>query len=258
MDRPKPVKPLQCMHLCWLPRARLSAWAHAIALVCLGAAAHAQPPALPSEERLRNIERPPLPSDARLRAVPLPAFPSDADLLNHGVPRLALPAPHASPALDVGAIADQYRQLRSPAPGALAQGDLLIFISFSLPDAVLNALIDQAARAGAVLVMRGLHNNSIKQTLPRVRAALGARRVAWQIDPRLFRAFEVRAVPSFVLTAPHALAASCTREACERPARWASVAGNVSLHAALEQLGQGAPALAPSVAAFKTRLERAR
>lgn len=209
---------------------------------------------------MRAFQRPPLPSDAQLRAVPLPAFPADATLQHHGVPRLALPAPVAPPALDVEAIADQYRHLRSQAAGAgaLAQGDLLIFVSFSLPDAVLSALIDQAARTGAVLVMRGLHNNSIKQTLPRVRAALGSRKVAWQIDPRLFRAFEVRAVPSFVLTAPHALAASCTRDACERPARWASVAGNVSLRAALEQIAQGAPELAHSVAAFRTRLERDR
>lgn len=215
-------------------------------------------PALPSERTLREFARPPLPTDAALRAVPLPALPSDATLQRHGVPHLALPAPLAPPALDVGAIADQYRQLRAlnPDASALSPGDLLIFISFSLPDPVLRALVDQAARTGAVLVMRGLHDNSIKHSLPRVRALLGSRKVAWQIDPRLFRAFAVRAVPSFALTEPHALAASCTREACERPARWASVAGNVSLHAALDRIAHGAPDLAKSAEAFRSRLAR--
>lgn len=260
MNLAKPIEPASRIHPRALRRVRLAACAHAIALLSLCASALAQSPSVPGEETLRAFQRPPLPSDAQLRAAPLPAFPSDAVLHDRGVPRLALPAPVAPPALDVGAMADQYRQLQSPSPGlrALAQGDLLIFVSFSLPDAVLSALIDQAVRTGAVLVMRGLHNNSIKQTLPRVRAALGSRKVAWQIDPRLFRAFDVRVVPSFVLTEPHALAASCNREACERPARWVSVAGNVSVHTALEQIAQRAPQLADSAAAFRNRLERNR
>lgn len=217
-------------------------------------------PAFPAERTLREFDRPQLPADEALRAVPLPALPSEATLQRHGVPRLALPVPMTPPALDVGAIAEQYRQLGAPPPGlrALAQGDLLIFVSFSLPEPVLRALVEQAARSGAVLVMRGFHRNSIKQTLPLVRAALGSHKVAWQIDPRLFRAFDVRAVPSFALTAPHALASSCAREVCERPARWASIAGNVSVHHALEQLGRGVPELAPSAEAFRARLERGR
>jgi conjugal transfer pilus assembly protein TrbC len=212
---------------------------------------------------LREFQRPALPSAEQLQTVPRPVFPTDEVLRSRGFRHRAehsLPkALHPGlPSPDINAIAEQFRALR-PDRAALAQGELLIFISFSLPEATLRALVAQARRAGAVLVMRGLHQNSIKATLPRVRELLGSEQqqaaLGWQIDPRLFRAFEVKVVPTFALTEPQALARSCTQDACMRPATWASVSGNVSLHAALDAMAQGAPALARNARHFSERLE---
>lgn len=74
------------------------------------------------------------------------------------------------------------------------------FASLSMPPAALRQLIADTAKAGGVVVFRGFPNNSMKA----FSAALG-KVVTEQdqlsnvgIDPRLFRAFDVQAVPTYV------------------------------------------------------------
>jgi conjugal transfer pilus assembly protein TrbC len=69
-----------------------------------------------------------------------------------------------------------------------------------MPRASLQLLTDQAARAGAVLVLRGLKSQSMRQTVAAVQELIGKRRVAWVIDPEAFTRFAVRQAPTFVLT----------------------------------------------------------
>src|SRR5438105_7687906 len=71
----------------------------------------------------------------------------------------------------------------------MSQGDVLIFVSFSMPDLSLKALAEQAQRTGAILVLRGLHENSMQKTIDRVLEINGGKKAAWQIDPRLYEAF---------------------------------------------------------------------
>jgi conjugal transfer pilus assembly protein TrbC len=76
----------------------------------------------------------------------------------------------------------------------------IAFASLSMPPAALRQLIADTAKAGGVVVFRGFPNNSVKA----FSAALG--KVVTQrdqlsnvgIDPRLFRAFDVQAVPTYV------------------------------------------------------------
>ena len=78
----------------------------------------------------------------------------------------------------------------------------IAFASTSMPPASLRAMIDDVARAGGVVVFRGLPQNSAKAlttALSKV-AKPGEQLDGVGIDPRLFRAFEIQAVPAYVVT----------------------------------------------------------
>jgi conjugal transfer pilus assembly protein TrbC len=78
----------------------------------------------------------------------------------------------------------------------------IAFASTSMPPASLRQMFDDVSRAGGVVVLRGLPNNSAKAltaALARV-AREGEQLDNVGIDPRLFRAFNVTAVPAYVVT----------------------------------------------------------
>ena len=70
----------------------------------------------------------------------------------------------------------------------------IVFVSLGLPDAVLQQLALEAAQNKSRLVIRGLLNNSFKET----QARLEALKISVEIDPTLFDLFEVKRVPTFV------------------------------------------------------------
>ncbi len=75
----------------------------------------------------------------------------------------------------------------------------IVFASLSMPAASLKPLIVDTARAGGVVVFRGFPANSGKEFVSRLGQAVGKDGMASiGIDPRLFRAFDVQAVPTFV------------------------------------------------------------
>lgn len=77
---------------------------------------------------------------------------------------------------------------------------LIVFASLSMPPEALRQLIRDTAAAGGVVVFRGFPNNSMKAFA----SALGKvvdeqdQLANVGIDPRLFRAFDVQAVPTYV------------------------------------------------------------
>lgn len=73
---------------------------------------------------------------------------------------------------------------------------LRIFVSFSMPKELLVSLDKQAKQIGAKLVIRGLKNNSFKETFELVKS-LGDIRV--DIDPRAFDEYSINEVPAFVI-----------------------------------------------------------
>ncbi|NCP62694.1 MAG: type-F conjugative transfer system pilin assembly protein TrbC [Alphaproteobacteria bacterium] len=108
-------------------------------------------------------------------------------------------------------------------PKARYQGDsgLYIFVSFSLSDEILKALSQQAKAMGGNLVIQGLVNNSFKETQARLRT-LG---IPIDIDPTLFERFEVKRIPTFVLT---------EIKDGDIKGPYDKVTGNVSVQSALE------------------------
>ena len=80
---------------------------------------------------------------------------------------------------------------------------LVAFASLSMPSASLKAMIADISRAGGVVVFRGLPGNSARTFTTALAKVLppGEVKAAVGIDPRLFRAFAVEAVPAYVVTA---------------------------------------------------------
>ncbi len=100
---------------------------------------------------------------------------------------------------------------------------VLAFVSFSMPEKVLLAVLEQTARAGGVTVLRGLVNDSFRDTAEAVAAIAREHGPGFSVDPRLFAEYGIEAVPSFVVPGP----VSADK-----------VAGNLSLAAALEAMAR--------------------
>ena len=143
-----------------------------------------------------------MPSEAELARVPVPA-----------TPRIdALPEPETRSPVDLEAIARGFdKQALRPALGTGRGPSLLIFVSFAMPEATLNRLMDQASRAGATLVLRGLVNGSLRDTVERMQRLIGQRQVSVQIDPQAFDRFSIVRTPSFVLVRDGATVAAVRR-----------------------------------------------
>lgn len=185
------------------------------------------------------------PSDAELRRIPAPS-----------TPRIdALPAPATRDTVDLGALARGFDAgAQPPALATAPQPRLLVFISLSMPEATLTRLADQAARARAVLVLRGLAEGSMTRTVARVRQLVGTRQVAVQVDPQAFDRYAVVSVPTFVLVRAGASSPPCAGSLCSGGDTFAKAAGDVSLGYALARLGSAAPAFAADAGRVLERL----
>ncbi len=191
--------------------------------------------------------------DRALKANPFP----DADRI--GSQAISRP-PRVEPqrgAIDIEALARGKFQLpNAGAASGAAPTPLRIFITLDMPRASLQLLTDQAARAGAVLVLRGLKSQSMRKTVAVVQELIGTRRVAWVIDPEAFTRFAVRQAPTFVLTLSDNAndAQRGCNAGCATPASFVSVAGDVSLDYALETIQRRHPEAAPRAEPLLKRL----
>jgi conjugal transfer pilus assembly protein TrbC len=167
----------------------------------------------------------------------------------------AIPQPKGG--VDVESLARTYeanRQAFGASARAADQPALLVFVTLGMPERTLRLLIDQAAQAHAVLMLRGLQNASIRQTAARVQQLIGQSAVEFQIDPQAFDRFGVRVAPTFVLVKPEARVSDCAAGACVAPGGFASIAGDMSIDYALQAIAQRAPRFKADVELFLRRL----
>lgn len=173
-------------------------------------------------------------------------------------PRIeALPRPASSSPPDLGALANGYDAAAESAASATAlkRGPaLLAFISFSMPDAALQRIVEQAARTRARVVLRGLANGSLRETVQKAQMLIGKRQVEFQIDPQSFDRFEVVKAPTYVLIKDGAKEAPCRAGACLASDAFVAVSGDVSLDYALEHIEHHAPRFARDARLFLKRL----
>jgi conjugal transfer pilus assembly protein TrbC len=195
-------------------------------------------------EAARRLHR--MPSEAELSRVPIPSAPKID----------ALPQPAVQPRVDLEAIARGYRSIEASAAGLTSsEPTMLVFISFSMPEATLRRLVSQATSAQASLVIRGLVNNSLKETVAKAQRLIGERKVSFQIDPLAFDRFGVTKAPSFVLLRRGAEARSCDAGSCFAADAYVMASGDVSIRYALEFLSRSAPAFAAEADPFLRRLK---
>ncbi len=81
-----------------------------------------------------------------------------------------------------------------------AEKHILIFVSFSMPKASLIRWSKDAKIIGAPVILRGLVNNSFKDTTHAIYAVVKETGSGFQIDPLLFSQFDIQKVPAVVIT----------------------------------------------------------
>jgi conjugal transfer pilus assembly protein TrbC len=117
-------------------------------------------------------------------------------------------------------------------PGAQAEKPLpqaLYFVSFSMPEAGLKQVIQEAGRLQIPATLRGLLNNDMRQTAQAVLTLVTeslvneAPRGGVQIDPTAFRRYGIKAVPALVVTCPSG---------------YDRIAGTLSLSQALQKVAE--------------------
>lgn len=121
----------------------------------------------------------------------------------------------------------------------------LVFVSLSMPPTSLKPLLEDVHRAGGVAVLRGFKDGSLKETASALLDITGEGEplAGAAVDPRLFRSFGVKAVPTFII--PSGALGECFEPDCTAPAPpHDRIAGNVTVSYALRQLadhGEAAP-----------------
>jgi conjugal transfer pilus assembly protein TrbC len=155
-------------------------------------------------------------------------------------PRIPNPVDIPSAGADPLAIAERYRKTR----GALRDGDngpdLLVFVSFSMPETSLKRLAADAARTNAVLVFRGPKEGSLKKTLQAFEplAKLGASAI---LHPEAFTWNRIDSVPVFILGAAAGGGCDVAAGSCRETLR---ITGDASLEYILERMARAAHPLA--------------
>jgi len=163
--------------------------------------------------------------------------------------------PDRSQAFDFDAMVADAGTMASEGMGEAPR--FIAFASLSMPPAALRTMIDDVTRAGGVVVLRGLPQNSARAltaALSKV-ARPGEQLTSVGIDPRLFRAFGIEAVPTYVVTSSDfdlCDGFDCTTAVPPHD----RMTGNVSSAYALETFARGGGPGALLAAQHLARLER--
>jgi len=110
---------------------------------------------------------------------------------------------------------------------------VLVFLSFSMPERSLQAWLLQCKQSGATPVIRGLIHNSFKETITAIQKLSQKIGIGMQLDPILFNAFAITAVPAVVYVKDIPL---CPANMNCKPVDYDKLYGDVSLDYALEKL----------------------
>lgn len=187
--------------------------------------------------------------EAARRQVPTAAQIDSAVREQQGVPGVRVPAAaldlNKQSGPDLSQLAEQYEQIRrgpsSKEPEDRQASGMLVFVSLGMPKASLERLVADAERARATLVLRGARDLSIKKTAAAIADVMTRAKTAWQIDPSLFKRFEVQAVPTYVLIDPaRPVLVACGQSQCQQAA-YSKVSGDVSMAHALSLIEQNDP-----------------
>ena len=109
---------------------------------------------------------------------------------------------------------------------------LQIFVSSSMPRQLLKAYAKEASRYNGVLVFRGLPQGSFRKLTELVMDISDEKgEAAMQIDDEAFRGFDIKTVPTIVLSKPAAMFSGQTAKD-----KFDKISGNITIKAALEMI----------------------
>jgi hypothetical protein len=100
---------------------------------------------------------------------------------------------------------DWFNQLNLPqAPYSIDNSphQLYVFVSLSMPQSRLINLLQEAKLYGGIVVLRGLKNNSYKDTANFMQPIIKKAAAGIIIEPNLFEKYDVNKVPTFILNDP--------------------------------------------------------
>lgn len=101
--------------------------------------------------------------------------------------------------VNIDALLKRYAIPMQSYKGIVEQQHLYLFVSFSMPEQSLKTLLKQAQQVNGILVIRGLINQSLKETTQIVAKLLDGQKGGLQIDPSLFKKFNISQVPAVVV-----------------------------------------------------------
>ena len=122
----------------------------------------------------------------------------------------------------------------------------LVFISFSMPEALIEDYIKEARMYGGVLVLRGLVNNSLKQTVAKLKEIEGSdgkkSNIAITIHPHLFKLYNITQVPTIVVSKDN-LACILKYDDCSTLYEYDKISGSITIGYALEEFEKNGSSL---------------
>jgi type-F conjugative transfer system pilin assembly protein TrbC len=126
------------------------------------------------------------------------------------------------PTVDMDSLKEQVPQLNQ----------LMIFVSSSMAASILKQYATASNKANGVLVLRGLINNSFKQTVSFIRTLdkQGTRTI---IDPNAFKLFDVKQVPEIVVIIDNN---DCKWGRCDHTPLFDKISGDITLEYGLEEI----------------------
>jgi len=160
----------------------------------------------------------------------------------------ALPQPQA-PVEDISSIVEKYKNVGLNHSAKPDFPELLVMVSLSMPENGLDKLIDQAGRAGATLVFRGIKGGSMQAMGKEIARLLKGRNVKIAIHPPAFQQFSIKQVPAFVLAANNA--GNVLEDGCARQDTFVKVSGDVTLDYALEHIESHSPQWSATAQAYR-------
>lgn len=171
-----------------------------------------------------------------------------------GLPHIErIQAPNPTPKVDVAEIAKQFQRSIS-APSISPKYDLIIMASLSMPPGALKHLAEQAQRANATFIFRGLSGNSMLTMARDVRNAMGGVSASVAVNPPAFKQFGVTQVPAIVIATHQA--GNVLENGCSSPQTYIKVSGDVSLDYALEYIERQSPQWAGVARDFRNKIVR--
>ncbi|CEG59224.1 type-F conjugative transfer system pilin assembly protein TrbC [Legionella fallonii] len=129
---------------------------------------------------------------------------------------------------------------------------VVVFLSFSMPGKSLESWLLQCKISGATPVIRGLINNSFKETMSAIQELSKKVGIGMQLDPILFQTFGIKQVPA-VVYAKHI--PECPSNMDCKPIAFDVLYGDVSLNYALGKINEAQPVDDRRVTRMINRLE---